>query len=311
MKSKNRRKINTVAAITTLLGLIAHAESADPFKLVKGDVVVFAGGTNTVRAGKAGYLEALLTRRFADMNPRFRDLSWEGDTVFQQSTVSDRWREEAFGGWPDQLERVEATVVIAQFGKTEALGGKPGLARFVAAYDRLIDSFMKRTPRVVLVSPTPFEKPAPLLPDLSKRNADLKLYVEAIGKIAQQRGLEFVDVFTPFTRSKNESTLTSNGMHVIPEAQAVVASAVARGLGDTVTELGTSPETLRGAIVTKNTLWFEYWRPANWKCLFGDDSNRVFGRAAGDHPAFLEEWASYPALVAEAEKRIRKLATAE
>ena len=279
MKSEKHRMINTVAAAIALLVLIAHSESAEPFKLDKRDVIAFTGGTNTVRADKAGYLEALLTRRFAGASLRFRNLSWEGDTVFRQSTVSDRWREEAFGGWSEQLRRVEATVMFAQFGQIEALRGKDGLKEFVAAYERLIDVFMKCTQRVVLISPTPFEKPAPLQPDLSKRNADLELYVGAIGKIAQRRGLDFVDVFTRFEKSQNEVTLTSNGMHVIPEAQRIVALAITRALGDTVTEFGTSFESLRAAVVTKNTLWFEYWRPANWKCLFGDDSNRVFGRA--------------------------------
>jgi len=84
MKTKNRLMINTLAATTTFFALIVHAESSEPFKLVSGDVVVLAGGTNTVRAGKGGHLETLLTRRFADAAPRFRDLSWEGDTVLQQ-----------------------------------------------------------------------------------------------------------------------------------------------------------------------------------------------------------------------------------
>lgn len=309
MKSEKHRTINTVAAAIALLVLIPYSESAEPFKLVKGDVIAFTGGTNAVRADKAGCLEALLTRRFAGASLRFRDLSWEGDTVFRQSTVSDRWREEAFGGWSEQLRRVEATVMFAQFGQIEALRGKEGLKEFVAAYERLIDVFMKCTQRVVLISPTPFEKTAPLQPDLSKRNADLELYVGAIGKIAQRRGLDFVDVFTRFAKSQNEVTLTSNGMHVSPEAQRIVALAITRALGDTVTEFGTSFESLRAAVATKNTLWFEYWRPANWKCLFGDDSNRVFGRAAGDHPTFMEKWATYPVLIAKAEKNIWRLAS--
>jgi hypothetical protein len=302
MKAKSRAMIKALATITAFFALNVAADSAEPFKLVNNDVVVFAGGTNAVRAGKAGHLETLLTRRLADAMPRFRDLSWEGDTVFQQATVADRWREEAFGGWPEQLERVEATVIFAQYGQVEALQGKAGLEEFVAAYQRWLTVFAKHTPRIALISPTPFEKSAPLLPDLSARNADLELYVEAIHEITRRRDLLFVDVSSVPVR-------TANGMHLLPESHTVVAVSIASKLGDTVTELNPSLGELHRAVVTKNTLWFDYWRPANWKCLFGDDSNRVFGRAAGDHPPFREEWATYPALVTKAEKSIWKLAS--
>ena len=60
-------------------------------------------------------MEAMLTRAFAAARPRFRDLSWEADTVFRQSTVIERWRTDGFRKRDDQLKRVGATVVIAQF----------------------------------------------------------------------------------------------------------------------------------------------------------------------------------------------------
>jgi hypothetical protein len=102
-------------------------------------------------------------------------------------------------------------------------------------------------------------------------------------------------------------------VHLAPSALPAVATAIARRLGgrdlaDPIpangAALGPTLEPLRTAIVWKNGLWLDYWRPANWKCLFGDDSGRVFGQAAGNHPPFLVEWAQFPSLIEQAEEQI-------
>ena len=80
-----------------------------------------------------------------------------------------------------------------------------------------------------------------------------------------------------------------NGMHVTPEAQVKVAQAIAG-------QLGVKPpaaavlEPLRLAVIEKHRLWYDYWRPANWKLLYGDDSRRVFTRGGKDYIPFREEW---------------------
>ena len=76
---------------------------------------MFAGGTNMLHLQQPRYLEAMLMRAFAAARPRFRDLSWEADTVFRQATVIERWRTDGFGKRDDQLKWVGATVVVAQF----------------------------------------------------------------------------------------------------------------------------------------------------------------------------------------------------
>ena len=112
---------------------------AQPLQLEDGDVVAFIGGTDLVRIQKEGKLEAAITHRFRDLNIKFRDLAWEGDTVYFQSTVRERWRKEAFGDLNQQLNRVGANVIICQFGKIESLEGKNGLNEFLEKYDSLID----------------------------------------------------------------------------------------------------------------------------------------------------------------------------
>ena len=73
-----------IAALTFGLGNFARAV---PLKLGEGDVVAFVGGTDMVRMQKDGRLEAALTHRFMKVRPKFRDLAWDGDTVYFQSTI--------------------------------------------------------------------------------------------------------------------------------------------------------------------------------------------------------------------------------
>ena len=272
-----------------------------PLELRDGDVVAFLGGTNMVRGQRVGHLEVALTLRHVKAKPRFRDMAWEGDTVFKQSTVAERWRKDAFGDWPKQLERVGATVVVAQFGQLESLRGNVGLGDFVEAYDRLLAKIEKRTKRVVLVSPTPFEKGPGPLRDPSARNEDLRLYVDATRVIAKRRHLVFVDVFQPLRDElPGGARLTSNGTHLEGSAHAMVAARVAEVFDASWKD----DSLLRDAVVEKHRLWYDYWRPANWKCLFGDDGGRIFGKASGDAPSFREEWKRFPELIKDAEEHV-------
>ncbi len=253
-----------------LLLIFSFALSASPLKLREGDVVAFAGGTDMVRMQSEGRLEAALTHHSLEASPKFRDLAWDGDTVYFQSTVGERWREEAFGNWNSQLNRVGATVVIAQFGKIESLEGGERLPAFIEAYGKLIDSFSSGGRQVLLLGPSPFEwEGMPV--------GSLQEYTLAIEQLAAQRGLQFV----------------------APDQEEPVGSFIRALSGST--EIS---NTLVSAVQEKHRLWYEYWRPANWKCLFGDDSERIFSNEAAGLPSFKEEWSIYPQLIAEAEARV-------
>ena len=286
-----------------MTGVTTSSSAESRFVLARDEVVVIVGGTNMVHLQQAGYLETILTRAFATSRPRFRDLSWEADTVFSRGTAIERWRKDGFGTWDDQLKRVGATVVIAQFGRLESRAGPSGLAAFTTAYRRLVAGFSKQARLVVLVTPTPFEKPpSPLIPDLSKRNADLSLYVKAIAKIAADGELLLVDLFTG-----SRPGLTDNGMHIKPAAQAKVAREIARQLGLDVAA-GDQRQSLRRAVIEKHRLWYDYWRPANWKLLYGDDSRRQFTRGGASSIPFREEWKKLLPLLDRAEQRVWTIA---
>ena len=311
-----------------MLAVSSAGFAQDRLQLVENDVVVFMGGANMLHLQQDGHLEAILSQEFAALRPKFRDLSWEADTVFQQGTVIERWRETAhfndLGGLGDlnrQLERLGATVVIAQFGALESLRGAESLVQFTEAYEKLVDTLQKHARTVVLMTPTPFEKPpSPLIPDLTPRNADLARIVESIKTIAARRKLVFVDLFTAA-----KPGLTDNGMHVALKARVHLADEIARQLGigrpalrkktsnesvRTLTEKREANfESLRQAVVEKYRLWYDYWRPANWKLIYGDDARRQFTRGGEHHISFQEEWQTLVPLIDRAEQRVWQIAS--
>ena len=241
-----------------LLAASLKGQDKPIFALQKDEVVAFVGGTDLVRMQKAGRVEAALTHRFKEAKPRFRDLAWEGDTVYLQTTVAERWRRQAFGDLKGQLKKVGATLVIAQFGKIESLDGPNRLEEFTRSYGKLIDQLSADGRRVALLAPSPFEWPG-------SKSENLQAYSGAIEKLAGERNVPYVRDLAGKAK---------------PPAQLVAA------------------------VREKHRLWHEYWRPANWKCLFGDDSRRVFSNASRGLPSFKEEWSIYPKLIEEAEARV-------
>ena len=255
------------------------------FILERGDVVAFVGGADIEAAQHTGYLEALLAAKYRGLDVRFRNFGWEGDTVHA------RPRDFGFPPLKVHLQRAGVSVIVLQFGRSEALGGRNGLSVFVSDYQKFLDECARQTPRLVLVTPPPFEKGGGLLPDLSQRVPDLAEYAAAIRSLARQRNLPLVDVFAELGgTSHREPRLTDNGLQLTPQGQAHVARAFARqlGFGELADRAGAPDangvwpdaafERLRRTVVAKNRHWFDYWRPQNWAFLGGDRTDQPSSR---------------------------------
>lgn len=291
--------------------------TAAPAALTLGsnDVVAFVGGSDVAAAQFTGHLETLLAVKFP--GARFRNFGWEGDTVFA------RPREIGFPPLAEHLKRAGVTVVVLQFGRTEVLGGKDSLQRFTAAYEKLLDECAKQTPRLVLVTPPPFERAGEPLPDLSAFNANLAAQAEGIRALAAKRGLLLVDLFSELPGTVQEQPhLTDNGLQLSPRGHALLAAACARqlGFGEVAARAGdvsatgawANPqfENLRGVVVEKNRLWFDYWRPQNWAFLGGDRTSQPSSRDHRDPKVrwFPAEMEKFKPLIAEKEQEMERLA---
>lgn len=281
------------------------------FDLLQDDVVTFAGGEDARVGLDHAYLETLLSLNFPSRRIHYRNMAWEGDTVF------DQYRPLNFGSWTDQFRRTGTTVIFAQFGQVESLEGRAGVERFSAAYEALLSQFAQATKRIVLVSPTPFGRGRFRQPELLTHNDDLRLYVDAIRKIAGKNGFLFIDLTTkPLT----EEGLTRDGLHLTREGHWISAQETARQLEIAgVSDLEApdlkgefrreSYEKIRSAIRFKNVLWNESWRPTNWAFLNGD---RIEQPSSRDHQDRRVRWfpvevQQLPAMLRREEGKIEAL----
>lgn len=309
-----------VSRLPGLLALLLFVQfsSAAPSNSVvfrSNDVVAFIGGEDIAAQKDGGHLETLLTISFHALT--FRNLGWEGDTVFAQP------REIGFPDLFASLKSSGATVIVSQFGRTEALsGGDP--TEFGRSYGRLLTACKKIAPRIVMVAPPPFENGGNLLPQLSAKNLKLASYVDVIRNLAREHQCAFVDLFSELGGVKHGAgTLTENGLQLTARGQGLAALAFARQLGfsELVRRVGepsrygpwSDPrlEQLRQFVIAKDTLWFHYYRPQNWAFLGGD---RVSQPSSRDHldPKvrwFPSEMEKFLPLIQAKEQEIEKLAT--
>jgi hypothetical protein len=272
------------------------------------------GGEDITAIQQYGYVELLLARETAAKNLRFRNLGWEGDTVFEQR------RELNFPTWEQTLAKIGATVIVGQFGQSESLRGRQAIPQFKQAATELLTRLAGTNRHVIVLAPCPFEKPPGTLPNLATNNSTLGLYSDELKSLCQAKGWEFLD---PWRSSfLPPQSLTRDGLHLNAEGHARIALSFAAHFStirptpqfrrDARTSAMTHPATeqLRQAILTKNQLWFDYWRPQNWAFLAGDRTEQPSSR---DHRNpkvrwFPNEMEQFLPLIEAKEREVKMLA---
>jgi hypothetical protein len=269
-----------VAALSSFRPVRAIAADSTQTQIRMDDVIAFVGGEDAVAMGEFGYVEVLLAGETALKNVRFRNLGWEGDTVFEQR------RDLNFPSWEQTLEKIGATLVIARFGQTESLRGRDALPQFREAAIKLFGRLAGTNRQLIVVAPTPFEKPARSLPDLTTHHAALRLYSDELRQLCRIQHWTFVDS----TRRRASRPITRDGLHLNADGHWLLANRlhVALRAARISPDLGYTPATgqfsnhlaeqLRQAIIAKNQLWFDYWRPQNWAFLAGDRTEQPSSR---------------------------------
>ena len=81
--------------------------AAEKFELCDGDRVVFLGNSFFERALDYGCLETALALRWPDREITFRNLGWDGDTVYGHSRTGGR-RRTVFGDPEEGFQRMIA-----------------------------------------------------------------------------------------------------------------------------------------------------------------------------------------------------------
>ncbi|MFO1436994.1 MAG: PVC-type heme-binding CxxCH protein [Verrucomicrobiaceae bacterium] len=239
--------------LTLLLAFPALAQL--PLELKPGTRIALIGNSLFDRMRDDGQFEALMHQRFAGEKLVFRNLSWSADEV------ALRPRPDGFGDLNQHLTEHKADVILAAFGFNESFKGEKGLAEF----ETLLRAFLielkshryngTSEPKIVLVSPTAAEKPHEHL------NAQIKLYTDAMKKVAAAEKVAFADVFTDSTPK------TTNGVHLNREGYAVFAERLYNQLTqETPPKLN---EAVRAAVVEKEDKFFQHYRPLNYYYIKG------------------------------------------
>lgn len=280
----------------------------------EGETITLLGGTSVVEQQTANYFEAMATVVWSDKDLRFRNLAWQADTVYRQQRPlyffdGDNSDDRA-GSTPDQRQKVEAGTVLVRFGKMESLEGLQAIPKFRDAYARMLDQLLTLTPRVIVLTPTPFYLTGPAAELARKRNEVLEAYAHAIRTLASEKGLHVVDLLR---RVPAEAESSENGIHPNDKGQRLVAEAILEGLSPeaSAVTLGTpSFEKLRERIRYKNSIWLQYYRPTNWSFLYGDRQHVPSSR---DHLDREKRWFPFEiesalSLIEQEEKAIFEMA---
>ncbi len=277
--------------LAALLFLVLGCHAAEPF-LKPNDVIALVGGEDMVVANEMGYLEALLQSNLPEYHLKFRSLAWEGDTVFEQR------RDLNYPTLEAQLEKMGATVVIAQFGQMESLAGTDHVGEFVAGYNKLLARLCGDGKRkIALVEPHDFE-PSLEAPQ-AHPGAPTALapgYREGVSAMAKAHpGFLFLPIPSR-SHFGLDIPCTRDGAHAGENGQRDAARFMASQLlglplpwkqANIAKELKRPIEELQTGIVAKNRLWFQYTRPQNWAFLAGDRTNQPSSR---DHIDKNKRW---------------------
>jgi lysophospholipase L1-like esterase len=275
--------------------------SADPLALNDGDRVVFLGNTLIEREQHYGWWELALTARFAGKSVSFRNLGWDGDTVFGQARVGYAYTRThspdvavAYKHLVDHTLSLKPTVILMAFGRNESFEGPKGLEAFTKQLNRLLDDLSASKARVILLSPLRQGTVPPPLPSPAKANKNLRLYADAIATVAKERKLTFVDLYEAFGDIGVKEGWSDNGVHLTDRGYRETAPLLLKALG---LEPANGTQKARELIRKKNELYFHRWRPQNETYLFGFRKHEQ-GKNGIEIPKF-------DPLVEEKEKQIR------
>jgi len=123
----------------------------------------------------------------------------------------------------------------------------------------------------VLVSPPAAEAKGSVAPLMEVRNRQLAAVTEAVAKLAAERKLDYIDLYTPLKKAieDHKEMLTNNGLHFTEAGYQQLAPVVASTLVERSVKGSVASPKLRAVVQAKNELFFNRFRPQNEIYLFG------------------------------------------
>ncbi|MEM9159983.1 MAG: PVC-type heme-binding CxxCH protein, partial [Verrucomicrobiota bacterium] len=182
---------------------------------------------------------------------------------------------------PDQwLTRLKADTVLGFFGYSESFEGAGRVENFYEELDAFITHTLsqkysgEKAPRLVLVSPIAYEDLSRKLdlPDGKAENGRLGLYADAMKRVAKDRGVGYVDLFTPTKKlfASKASDYTINGFALNDRGYREVSAILAKEIyGAKGVKNNARRERVYDAVVDKEWYWKNDYRVMNGVHVFG------------------------------------------
>ncbi|NQZ59251.1 MAG: hypothetical protein HRT88_17495 [Lentisphaeraceae bacterium] len=205
-------KIHFKLSLFLLLCLSLSAqENPISLDLKNGDTIALVGGTFIERESEHSFRETYLTLTNVDKDLKFRNFGWSGDTVKGESRGYFNIKD-GYGLLIKKIAVVQPRLSILAYGANESWQGKAHLKTFIKNYSKLIDDLKKETSaRIILMTSLKQEAMGGHYPDPRVHNKNQAGYFAAIKKLASQRNLPFINLFTKINEVKG---LTSNSIHL-------------------------------------------------------------------------------------------------
>lgn len=270
--------------VTLLIGSTLQLDLRD------GDRVVLVGGALIEREQQFGHVEVMLHAMYPDKKFTVRNLGWSGDTVWGEARAGFGSQKDGYKKLVEQIKATRPTVMILNYGGTEAFAGKNNIQRFIDAYSQLVTDVKSEGMRLVYLMP------AHQISRVAKTSALLekeRAYNEALSQYVSR----FQDMKTthpgitislqPLYESPKARELTDDGIIPNDAGYRELARVIARQLEQTeLAEKNLSAwEPIRQLIIRKNELYFHQYRPQNDTYLFGFRKHEQ-GQNAKEMPEF-------------------------
>ncbi|MDP3070262.1 MAG: GDSL-type esterase/lipase family protein [Opitutaceae bacterium] len=275
-----------------------------PLTLRRGDRIVLIGNTLFERGDDYPHFEAMLHTAFPQLDLTVRTLAWSADEIDLMP------RPKNFGDLQQHLTAQRADVIFAAYGFNESFGGAERLAEFRARLVKFLTQLRTSAynggsaPRIVLVSPIANEN-VPGIPAADLNNARLEAYTRAMGAVAAEQQVGFVDVFaaTRAALADPATQLTDNGVHLGDAGYAAFARALFEAAF--VSPAPKPGAELVAAVADKNRQFFRRYRPLNTYYYTGD-RNATYG-----YLDFLPAMQGFDVMLANRDARLHGLARGE
>ncbi|HVE38501.1 MAG TPA: SGNH/GDSL hydrolase family protein [Planctomycetota bacterium] len=208
---------------------LCQSATKKPFELVDGDRVVFIGNTFFERDLKYNHLETALTLRWPSRNVTFRNLGWDGDTVWGEARAEFGSPADGFNSLAKHVADLKPSVIFVAYGFSESYAGPGGIPAFIQQLDKMLDMLSRTQARIILLSPIRHEDLGRPFPDPAEHNSNLQLTCDAIAKVAGRRNYDYVNLFD--LAGSKEQPLTENGIHLNDRGYRAAAWTIERSLG--------------------------------------------------------------------------------